>query len=113
MRRADDSPGHADRLRAASGKTRLGLQVAANLREDFRRGRVFCRPGADYVIPIWSAALIAQTLEVCGRRGGQSLLENLKNELSPHKDMLLLLDNFEHVVVARTAGGHCWPTLRG
>jgi predicted ATPase len=77
------------------GKTRLALQVAAELSDDFTDGVYFVNlaPISDleFVIPT-----IAQTL---GLRevAGQPLLEHLKGELQ-QKQLLLLLDNFEQVV---------------
>jgi predicted ATPase/DNA-binding CsgD family transcriptional regulator len=79
------------------GKTRLGLQVAAELRDDFVDGIHFVNlaPISDHSLV---AATIAQALEV-RERGGQPLIERLKEELRG-KQALLLLDNFEQVVEA-------------
>jgi class 3 adenylate cyclase len=79
------------------GKTRLGLQVAAELSEHFADGIWFVSlvplTDPDLVIP----ALI-QTLGLQEARD-QSPLEHLKDALH-EKKMLLVLDNFEHVVRA-------------
>jgi predicted ATPase/class 3 adenylate cyclase/DNA-binding CsgD family transcriptional regulator len=79
------------------GKTRLGLQVAADLSDLFASGVFFVN-----LAPISDPALvvptIAETLAI--REGsGQTLLERLTEELR-QRQMLLLLDNFEHVVSA-------------
>jgi predicted ATPase/class 3 adenylate cyclase len=79
------------------GKTRLSLQVAAELIEDFTDGVYFVD-----LAPIRDASLvttaIATTLGV-QESGGQPLLGRLKNYLHD-KRMLLLLDNFEHLLDA-------------
>jgi predicted ATPase/class 3 adenylate cyclase/DNA-binding CsgD family transcriptional regulator len=80
-----------------TGKTRLALQVAAEVSERFKSGVFFVN-----LAPISDPALvvptIAQTLAI--REGsGQALLERLTEELQPQQ-MLLLLDNFEQVVSA-------------
>jgi len=80
-----------------TGKTRLALQAAAEVLQDFAHGA--------YVVNLASisdaalvVATIAQTLGVT-ERGSRPLLESLKAELHD-KDMLLLLDNFEQVLPA-------------
>jgi predicted ATPase/class 3 adenylate cyclase/DNA-binding CsgD family transcriptional regulator len=80
-----------------AGKTRLGLQVAADLSDWFASGVFFVN-----LAPISDPALvvptIAKTLAI--REGsGQMLLERLAEELR-QQQMLLLLDNFEQVVSA-------------
>jgi len=78
-----------------AGKTRLGLQVAAELSDRFGDGVFFVNlaPVSD---PALVVPTIAQTLDI--REGsGQLLLEHVKQELQ-HKHMFLLLDNFEQVV---------------
>ncbi|HET9223082.1 MAG TPA: tetratricopeptide repeat protein, partial [Roseiflexaceae bacterium] len=79
------------------GKTRLGLQVAADLVEDFADGVYFVdlAPIRD---PHLVSGAIAQTLAV-RESGSQPMLERLKDELHD-KHMLLLLDNFEHLLDA-------------
>jgi len=78
-----------------TGKTRLGLQVAAELSESFRDGVFFVN-----LAPITDPALvvptIAQTVEV-KESAGQPLLDMLTTFLR-EKQVLLLLDNFEQVV---------------
>ena len=82
------------------GKTRLAVQVASDLAEHF--------PGGTHFVPLSSlsdpgliVSVIVQTLGI-REAGGQSplelLKENLENSLSA--PMLLLLDNFEHLVQA-------------
>src|SRR5229473_4840388 len=77
------------------GKTRLGLQVAAELSDLFADGVFFVN-----LAPLNDPALVVPT--IAGTLGireesGQSLLERLKEELR-QKHLLLLLDNFEQVV---------------
>ena len=80
-----------------TGKTRLGLQVAANLLDAFENGVFFVS-----LAPIRDPALvmptIAGTLDV-RQVGGRPLLELLKDYLRD-KQMLLVLDNFEQVAEA-------------
>jgi predicted ATPase/class 3 adenylate cyclase/DNA-binding CsgD family transcriptional regulator len=80
-----------------TGKTRLALQVAAGLSGLFASGVFFVN-----LAPISDPALvvptIAETLAI--REGsGQALLSRLTEELQL-RQLLLLLDNFEHVVSA-------------
>ncbi len=79
------------------GKTRLALQIAAEVLEDFAHGAyvVALAPISDpnLVIPT-----IAQTLGV-REASGQPLLESLKDHLRA-RQQLLLLDNFEQVLDA-------------
>ncbi len=80
-----------------TGKTRLALQVAAELSDLFLDGVYFVN-----LAPISNPALvvstIAQTLNI-KEVAGQSLLDLLKGSLH-WKRLLLLLDNFEQVVDA-------------
>ena len=80
-----------------TGKTRLALQVAADLRDDFSDGVCFVdlSPIRD---PGLVAAAIAQPLGV-REAGGQPLLETLKGFLR-ERSLLLVLDNFEQVLDA-------------
>jgi predicted ATPase len=80
-----------------TGKTRLGLQVAADLLEDFENGVCFV-PLAAIRDPALMASSIARTLGI-QEKAGQVLLDSLKESLQD-KQMLLLLDNFEQVVAA-------------
>jgi predicted ATPase/DNA-binding CsgD family transcriptional regulator len=79
------------------GKTRLGLQIAAHLEQEFTDGVCFVSLApiseTELVIPT-----IAQALGV-KEAGAQSLLARLQDYLC-EKDLLLLLDNFEQVVSA-------------
>jgi predicted ATPase/serine/threonine protein kinase/DNA-binding CsgD family transcriptional regulator len=80
-----------------AGKTRLGLQAAAELSDFFVDGVFFVN-----LAPISDAALvvpaIAETLGI-QERADPFLLKRLKDILS-QKQMLLLLDNFEQVIDA-------------
>jgi predicted ATPase/DNA-binding SARP family transcriptional activator len=80
-----------------TGKTRLGLQVAADLLDAFESGVYFVglAPISD---PHLVASRIAQSLGV-RETPGQPLLESLRQSLR-ERQMLLLLDNFEHVLAA-------------
>jgi predicted ATPase/class 3 adenylate cyclase len=79
------------------GKTRLGLQVAADLLDEFEDG-VFFVLLASITDPALVASAIAEPLGVV-EAGDQSLEESLKGHLRG-KELLLLLDNFEQVVDA-------------
>jgi class 3 adenylate cyclase len=80
-----------------TGKTRLGLQVAAELSDLFPDGVYFVNlaPISD---PTLVVTAIAQTLDL-KEMGDQTLLVLLKGYLRD-KHILLLLDNFEQVVSA-------------
>ncbi len=80
-----------------TGKTRLALQVAAELVDDFRDGAWFVNlaPIAD---PTQVASAIAQTLRVT-ENAGTSLVESLQSALRD-RSLLLLLDNFEQILPA-------------
>ncbi|HEY1294349.1 MAG TPA: helix-turn-helix domain-containing protein, partial [Chloroflexota bacterium] len=82
---------------AGVGKTRLALDVAAALASTFRDGAVF----VDLSVlrePGLLSATIAQALEI-REGGGRSARELLVESLSD-AELLLLLDNFEHLVPA-------------
>jgi predicted ATPase len=79
------------------GKTRLGLQVAAELSESFADG-VFFVDLTPLRHPSLVLPTIAQTLGI-QEAPGQSLLERLVEGLR-QKQLLLLLDNFEQVLSA-------------
>ncbi len=80
-----------------TGKTRLGLQAAAELSDRFADGvfLVNLAPLSDPELVIPAAAQALEIKEV----GGQPILELLKTSLR-EKQMLLLFDNFEQVVRA-------------
>jgi predicted ATPase/Tfp pilus assembly protein PilF len=80
-----------------TGKTRLALQVAGELLIHFKDG-VFAVGLAPVKDPDLVIPTIAHTLGV-RETGGQRLLDTLKDSLR-HKQMLLLLDNFEQVLDA-------------
>lgn len=83
---------------AGIGKSRLGIQIALELRDQFSDGvymvmlETITDPGL--VIPT-----IAKTLSITEPGGELTFLEALKAYLC-HKQVLLLLDNFEHVLPA-------------
>ncbi len=80
-----------------SGKTRLGLQVAADLSDVFPDGVYFVNL-APISEPTFVLSTIAQTLQI-KESGSQSGLDLLKASLHD-KHILLVLDNFEQVVGA-------------
>ncbi|MDR7522095.1 MAG: tetratricopeptide repeat protein [Armatimonadota bacterium] len=91
-----------------SGKTRLALQVAADLLEAFPRGAWLVE-----LAPIADPGLVPQTVaSVFGVREGpgRPLLDALVDYLRP-RDLLLVLDNCEHLVEA--AASLAGTLLRG
>ncbi|PYX28432.1 MAG: hypothetical protein DMG77_15680 [Acidobacteria bacterium] len=82
------------------GKTRLAVQVASGLVEHFPAGTHFV-PLSSLSDPGLIASVIVQTLGIREARG-QSPFEILKQNLqdSLRAPMLLVLDNFEHLVQA-------------
>src|SRR5581483_6280518 len=79
------------------GKTRLALHIAANLLHDFADG-VYFVPLAPIRDPQFVIPAIAKALDV-QESADQPLLERLATALTG-KHLLLLLDNFEQIVVA-------------
>lgn len=82
---------------AGVGKTRLGLQLAMNMREEFSHGLVFVP-----LASIREAALVIPALaEALGLRdtGQESLIEIVITYLRTRR-MLILFDNFEQVTLA-------------
>jgi transcriptional regulator with XRE-family HTH domain len=92
------------------GKTRLGLQVAADLRDSFAHGVQFVP-----LAPVRDARLvtsaIARALDI-QEIGSQPLIDLLLNALQD-KQMLLLLDNFEHVAAAAPDLAHLLENAPG
>lgn len=82
-----------------TGKTRLALQTAWELLETFRDGVYFVSlaPVSD---PSMVLSAIATAIEV-NETHGQPLIETLKRILH-ESQMLLILDNFEHLLLAAT-----------
>ncbi|HXN53632.1 MAG TPA: protein kinase [Candidatus Acidoferrum sp.] len=85
---------------AGIGKTRLALQLAGEMTQDFPGG-VYFAPLAAVGDPSSIASVIVQTLGI-PEDGGQSPLETLKEFLqnSLRTPMLIVLDNFEHLISA-------------
>ena len=79
------------------GKTRLGLQVATELIDDFADGVFFIS-----LAPISDPALVAPTIaqEFELREAGSQPIPDLLQTCLQHKHLLLLLDNFEQVLPA-------------
>jgi predicted ATPase/class 3 adenylate cyclase len=82
------------------GKTRVALQAAADLLEDFPDGTFFVPLATLTDAELFSSA-VAETFGV-KETADQPLDESLKDYLSERR-MLLLLDNFEQVLEAATA----------
>ena len=82
------------------GKTRLAVEVASGLVEHLSGRHSFC-PALPAERSGLIASVIVQTLGI-REAGGQSPLEILKKNLqdSWRAPMLLLLDNFEHLIQA-------------
>ncbi|HEY1014286.1 MAG TPA: AAA family ATPase, partial [Herpetosiphonaceae bacterium] len=80
-----------------TGKTRLALEAAHQLRPEFGDG-TFLAPLSALAEPEQVAAAIAQAVGVT-EQSGEPLLESLKLFFR-EKRLLLLLDNFEHVLPA-------------
>jgi predicted ATPase/DNA-binding SARP family transcriptional activator len=97
-----------------TGKTRLSLQVANNLlakdllADELRPEQPACFPDGLYFVGLSSltdpAQVVTAVAEVLGVReeNGRSLLDSLKTNLQS-KRLLLILDNFEHVLAAAAA----------
>jgi predicted ATPase/class 3 adenylate cyclase len=90
-----------------TGKTRLALQAAADLLDDFADG-VFFVPLASLTDPALVLSTIASTLGV-HEEGGQPLAERFRDFLVT-KQLLLVLDNLEHLVDAAPAIGELLAT---
>jgi predicted ATPase/class 3 adenylate cyclase len=80
-----------------TGKTRLALQAAAELLDEFADG-VYFVPLASLTNPDLVLSTIATTLGI-REEGGQPLQERLQEYLAA-KHLLLVLDNMEHLVDA-------------
>jgi class 3 adenylate cyclase len=80
-----------------TGKTRLGLQAAAELTQEFDDGVFFVSLAAIRDLELVVGA-VAGTLGV-KEAGGQPLLESLEDYLR-EKHILLVVDNFEHLLEA-------------
>ncbi|NNL70734.1 MAG: AAA family ATPase, partial [Acidimicrobiia bacterium] len=85
-----------------AGKTRLGLQVGADLIDSYRDGVWFVDLTADNS-PADAFETVVRTLELPVSRTGEPL-DVLKNRLRD-RQMLLILDNFEQVVDAGSGVG--------
>jgi predicted ATPase/DNA-binding SARP family transcriptional activator len=82
------------------GKTRLAIEAAAELVSVFGDGVVFVD-----LAPITDAALVCPTIAAAlgiSDQGGQDLLRLLSSELR-ERHLLLVLDNFEHLLPAAKA----------
>jgi predicted ATPase/class 3 adenylate cyclase len=95
-----------------TGKTRLSLEVAADLIDSFTDGVFFVA-----LAPITHADLVAPTIaQPLGIRelGGRSILDGLREYLRDRR-LLLVLDNFEQVLPAATVVADllgCCPHLK-
>ncbi|MCC2628468.1 MAG: hypothetical protein K0S14_2118 [Thermomicrobiales bacterium] len=88
-----------------TGKTRLALQVAAEVLEDFADG-VFFVPLAMLTDPALVPSAIAATLGL--REEGEQSMAGRLQDVVLVREMLLVLDNFEHLV---DGGSAVWSLL--
>jgi predicted ATPase/class 3 adenylate cyclase len=93
-----------------TGKTRLGLQLSAELCDEFPDG-VYFIPLTPITEPELVISTIAQTIGVQDQ-GERSVLVSLVEFLRT-KQMLLLMDNFEHVISAAPDVAHILETCEG
>jgi predicted ATPase/class 3 adenylate cyclase len=93
-----------------TGKTRLGLQLTAELCDEFTDG-VYFIPLTPITEPELVVSTIAQTIGVQDQ-GERSVLVSLVEFLRT-KQMLLLMDNFEHVISAASDVAHILETCEG
>jgi predicted ATPase/class 3 adenylate cyclase len=93
-----------------TGKTRLGLQVAAEVLDDFADG-VYFVPLAPLSDPELVLPTIAMTIGL-REEGSQPLAERLHAFLTT-KQLLLVLDNVEHLAAAGPAVGELLGTSPG
>lgn len=82
-----------------TGKTRLALQTAADVIDDFAHGVWFVDLSAT-TDPALVSGTIAQALGI--REEGGTPLDRQLTEYLREKELLLLLDNFEHLLPAAT-----------
>jgi predicted ATPase len=90
-----------------TGKTRLALQAAAELLEDFADGVFLVE-----LAPLADAGLVPSSIVTAlglQEGGNQSPEESVKSFLK-HKTLLLLLDNFEHLLEAAPVVGRLLNT---
>jgi predicted ATPase len=85
-----------------TGKTRLALQAAADLLDDFPDGAFFV-PLATLTDPELFTPTVARTLGV--RETGEGTLEEVLKSYLRERRLLLVLDNFEQVLEAAPAIG--------
>jgi len=78
-----------------TGKTRLSIELATQLRDEFGSGAFFC-PVSTITDPELAVSAIAKTLEV-RERPGEPVLEPLKDYLRD-KHLLFVIDNAEQVL---------------
>jgi predicted ATPase/DNA-binding XRE family transcriptional regulator len=81
------------------GKTRLAVQLAAELQGDYRDGALFVA-----LAPLRDPVLVVEAIaEALGARGsGPRSLEDALIEHVRARHLLVVLDNFEHVIEARS-----------
>jgi predicted ATPase/class 3 adenylate cyclase len=92
-----------------TGKTRLGLQVAADLVDHFEHG-VYFVPLASIFDPDLVAGAVAGALAL--PESGKPLAESLRDYLR-ERQMLLVLDNFEQVLAAAPLVGELLSAAPG
>jgi predicted ATPase/class 3 adenylate cyclase len=82
-----------------TGKTRLAMRIAASLDSSFRDG-VFFVDLAPLLDPALVAPTVARTLGL-SEQADRPILDLLKEHLAP-RELLLVLDNFEHLLPANS-----------
>jgi predicted ATPase/class 3 adenylate cyclase len=93
-----------------TGKTRLSMELAEEAAGDFDDGAWFVD-----LAPLSDPALVEPTIARClglSDQPGQSMVELLRTYLEP-KDLLLVLDNFEHLLPATPVVEQLLATARG
>lgn len=80
-----------------TGKTRLAIEVATQLQDEYQQGAAFV-PLAPVSQPALVETAIAQTLGV--GTGGQTTIAQALRAFLRDKELLLVLDNFEHLLDA-------------
>ena len=82
---------------AGSGKSRLALQIGENLLADFPDG-VFFVSLSSLADPLLVSSAVAEVLAI-KEEGGRALLETVCDRIK-EKQLLLLIDNYEHLLGA-------------
>lgn len=92
------------------GKTRLALEVASRVTDAFRDGVCFVGL-ASIGDPELVGSAVAETLEI--RRAHDRPVEDALAGYLSSRQLLLLLDNFEHLVSSAHSWLSCWRSRQG